>query len=115
MTRHYFTLLELLIVTLLIAILAGGVVVSISGASNQAQSDIVLHRSGVLYNALIQFKKDMGYYPKAAGQLDLSNVENPIPSTSAEIPDNWFNNTQNFNQLFERPINRSKFRKAKGL
>ncbi len=114
-----FTLLELLIVTLLLAIIAGGAIVAVRGSSQQAQDDMVRHRANIISKALIQFKKDMGHYPKAANILDLANVVNPVPvnyyqylqdinedggESQANLEEAWLRDPENFNQLFERPI-----------
>ncbi|MCM8527638.1 MAG: type II secretion system GspH family protein [Lentisphaeraceae bacterium] len=103
MKQKNFTLLELLIVVSILALIAGGVVMSVSGSYKKVNEEVIKHRASIVYDALVKFKKDMGFYPKQ-DQLALSEVVNPAPSTLIEDHTAWFNNTGNFNQLFERPI-----------
>jgi len=103
MKQKNFTLLELLIVTAVLALIAGGVVMSVSGIYSDSNENLAKSRASTVYKALVKFKKDTGFYPKQ-GKLSLSNVENPAPFGLSEDPDDWFVKENNFNQLFELPV-----------
>lgn len=82
--RHGFTLIEMLLVVIIIGILAGGIITSLSGKSQDAKvarahADI----SGSLSLALDLFDQDVGRYPSAEEGLK-ALVENPGGNAS-----NW--------------------------
>ena len=106
MKKTYFTLLELVIVTIILALLAGGVVMSASSLYSDSNKTLAQARASTVYKALIKFKKDMGSYPRQ-NSLALSQLENPAPIGLIGDADTWFNNENNFNQLFELPVNSS--------
>ena len=102
-----YTLLELVIVTTLLAIIAGSAVISATSGQTAIKMDLVEHRASIIYQALERFRSDMGHYPKAIGALDFDNGINPCPielTADTIEQENWFKNTGNFNQLFERPV-----------
>ena len=121
-----FTLIELLIVVFITAIIAGSAVIQVSKSSQNAQKELVEHRAGIVYKALVQFRKDMGTYPFISGKgtdsddaLDYDNTENPVPDyyyqylqdinedggeSQVNLEEAWLRDPENFNQLFERPI-----------
>jgi prepilin-type N-terminal cleavage/methylation domain-containing protein len=103
MRKSNFTLMELLIVTAILAIIGGSVVMSYSGAYEQSNKELLKFRTSLVYKALVKFKKDMGYYPKQ-DKVAFEEVKNPAPSDLSADKQEWFEDTQNFNQLFEEPV-----------
>jgi type II secretory pathway pseudopilin PulG len=104
MRKSNFTLMELLIVTAILTIIGGSVAMSYSDTYEQSNKEILKFRTSVLYKALVKFKKDMGYYPKTIEKFSFEEVKNPAPSDLSADKQEWFEDTQNFNQLFEEPV-----------
>ena len=79
---------------------------SVSNVYSESNETLAKSRASTVYKALVKFKKDTGFYPKQ-GQLALSEVENPAPAGLSEDSGIWFDRSENFNQLFELPVETS--------
>ena len=99
--RKGFTLLELIIVVGILSAVAGGAVLLIGPAEEQARSQLSLVEMSRLRDALIQFHKDTGYLPKQ-GPFALTSEGGsvPIPGEGAT----WFYHPANFEQLYDNPL-----------
>ncbi len=75
-SRRGFTLIELMIVIIVIAILALIVIPKLAGASVKAKESTVSANLGMIRNALEQFQSDTGYYP--------NTLEDMVKSTGAQ-------------------------------
>ena len=95
MKKKSFTLLELMIVTFILAILAGGVVVSLGGAREYVQDSLQQYEVSEIQKAIIAFRKDTGSYPKT-GSLEYAKLD-------FDITESDFDDERNFVQLFKMP------------
>ncbi len=66
---HGFTLLELLIVVSLLAVLATVALIANEGVYEQAEVDATKYEMAELRKALLQFRRDVGHFPDAAGLI----------------------------------------------
>lgn len=64
-----FTLLELLVVVSLMAVLATVALLANEGVSDQAELDATKVEMAELRKALLQFRRDVGHFPDAAGLI----------------------------------------------
>jgi len=105
--RRRFTLLEMLIVVSILAVLAGSVIVSLGDAGQQATQDLGQHQLSQVREALLRFKRDMGYLPHEgllqAGVAD-SLVGAPVSDSSWQA---WFNHPANMLCLIKAPLSAS--------
>lgn len=99
--QNGFTLIELLIVTAILASLAGGAVIMVGAADQSSHVQIGQIEIGEIREALIQFKRDMGYLP-TQGPLALTDDGGAV-AAPVEGED-WFYNPANFAPLFENPF-----------
>jgi general secretion pathway protein G len=67
--RRGFTLIELMIVIVVIAILALIVIPQVAGAGRKAKESTLKTNLQILRGAIAQFQGDTGYYPAALGDL----------------------------------------------
>jgi prepilin-type N-terminal cleavage/methylation domain-containing protein len=114
-----FTLLELLVVSLILAALAGAVVASYNGIDAQANYDIAKNDMAEIRKALLQFRRDSGTesFP-GQGQYDCTDAfnggdatdQNSMMSFPAEAGANdaeiiaWCQHPANFWMLFQDPL-----------
>lgn len=96
--KRGFTLLELLVVTLILAIIGGGVILSLNNAEEDASFKIAQNEILEIKKAILQFKQDTGYFPKQ-GPFNLG-IDCSVPSNLAEQK---FCSPVNFEQLYSRP------------
>ncbi len=75
-SRRGFTLIELMIVIIVIAILALIVIPKLASASVKAKESTMKANLGMIRNALEQFQGDTGYYP--------NTLEDMVKSTGAQ-------------------------------
>ena len=105
MKKRHFTLLELLTVVAILALISGGVIVAFSDLEDSARANVGQYQTSVIRDAMIKFRKDMGYYPKqkrlAYNFLDLDAI-------SAVDKQAWIEDEENFYQLFVEPVHISK-------
>lgn len=96
-----FTLLELMIVTAVLASIAGSAILMVGQTEESVQGKLAITEACTVREALIQFKKDTGYLPKQ-GPFALVNDGGsvPIPEEGAD----WFSSPANFIQLIENPL-----------
>lgn len=117
-----FTLLELLVVITLLAILSSVALMSNDGVRDQAEVDTTKYEMTELRKALLQFKRDTGYFPRhtnydcvqVAESVRTYETANPgkfwpeyAPSALPTPSTNWVNwcsDTANFWMLFQDPI-----------
>ncbi len=118
-----FTLLELLVVTAVLAILAGAVINSYSGIQEQGQYDVAVYEMAEIRKALIEFRRDSGSndFP-GQGIYDCSlpalystaqlnetstgdNWPSGAPSANSNLSDwqDWCSHPANFWMLFINP------------
>lgn len=71
MNSQGFTLIELLVVVGLLALISGAAVVAYKDGDVDAsvEMDVVRHELNEIRKALLQFRRDVGYFPDAAGEL----------------------------------------------
>ena len=74
MRRTGFTLIELLIVMAIIGILAGLVMIAITGANKKAQIGVAKATIDHLRTALEMYKDDVGFYPPGDKANDEGNI-----------------------------------------
>jgi len=107
-----FTLLELLLVVAILAIVAGGALMSYIGTETRAAGGIAQSELVELRKAVLRFRKDTGHLPKT-GPFALTDDGGRIdPDVGAHWPADapaaaaerraWFASAANFYQLFER-------------
>jgi hypothetical protein len=94
-------------------VIAGGVIVAYEGVQQRAEQQLSLDRLQQVRAALLDFKRDMGFFPGqgplAAANLDLSDynyVDGDNPGTEnpdAATLDAWAVHPLNLWMLFERP------------
>ena len=108
-TNKAFTLLELLIVVAILAIIGGSIFVAYQSTGEMAEENLADQRLAGMRQALLKFRRDMGYFPgegplgntatvePAAGQVtnydNMSNVEKSL----------WRNHELNHWMLYSRP------------
>ena len=63
-SRWGFTLLELLVVVAIVALIAGGVIMSFGNTRDDSSLQIVQSEILEIKKAVLQFKQDTGYLPK---------------------------------------------------
>ena len=97
MKKKNFTLLELLFVTALMAILAGGALFAFNDAEEKSSERLRSYSNSQVLEAFVNFKRDMGYYPKVSGVLDFASLEN------GSLSEEDFNDLSNLSQLFIKP------------
>lgn len=68
-----FTLLELLVVVTLMALMAGVALLAGDGVEDQARYDATKVEMAELRKALLQFRRDVGHFPDAAGLIVAEN------------------------------------------
>lgn len=101
-----FTLLEMLIVISILAVLAGSVIVNLGSAGQRAAGDLGGHQLSQVREALLRFKRDMGYLPHE-GRLIAANGS--LIGTPAGVSDEtawrtWFNHPANMLCLVKQPL-----------
>ena len=72
--RRGFTLIELMIVIIVIAILALIVIPKLAGASKKAKESTLVANLGMIRNALEQFNADCGTYPTNLNDLGVATT-----------------------------------------
>ena len=115
-----FTLSELLVVVAILAIVAGGLVVSLGSARGPAQRDLARHELTRLRDALLRFEADTGWLP-GEGPFDLAPVAGDLTPRhaqaevlasliqsrfgvgAAEVP-RWFDSAANLWELVVNPL-----------
>ena len=83
--RRGFTLIELMIVIIVIAILALIVIPKLAGASKKAKESSMVSNLGILRNALEQFQADTGTYPTVLNDLGAPSSSPPSLPTGYSI------------------------------
>ncbi|MDQ3621733.1 MAG: type II secretion system major pseudopilin GspG [Verrucomicrobiota bacterium] len=73
--RRGFTLVEMLLVLVILAVLAAIVIPKFSGRSQQAKMTAAQSQISSMEMALDSFEVDTGYYPKGSGGLDALTQE----------------------------------------
>lgn len=112
--RRRFTLLEMLIVISILAVLAGSVIVTLGDAGHEVTVDLGGHQLSQVREALLRFKRDMGYLPNE-GRLQLRDVAGVTGAVldPAVLPDGfdslnqwrqWFQSPANMLCLLQRPV-----------
>ena len=107
--RKAFTLLELLIVVAILAIIGGSMFVAYQGTGDTAEENLVEQRLAGLRQALLNFRRDMGYFPSEGPLGDTATVE-PVVGQLTDY-DNmsnvekslWRNHELNHWMLYFRP------------
>lgn len=94
-----FTLLELTVVVAILAIVAGVAVMSLSDTEETTKGQVSLHEVQQLKAALLQFRRDTGYFP---GQGPFARVADggQVPNS---VGADWFQSPANFWQLYQEP------------
>ena len=96
-----FTLLELIIVTAVLASIAVGAILMVWQTEETAQCQIGMVEICEIREALIQFKKDTGTLPKqGAFALTTEGGAVPVPPQGSD----WFHSPANFSQLINNPL-----------
>lgn len=82
-----FTLVELLIVIVIIAILAAITIVAYNGITNRAHSSASQQAAQNVVNKAEAFNAEKGYYPSAISDLQVndSSLSYQLPSTSVTV------------------------------
>lgn len=83
--RQGFTLVEMLLVLVILAVLAAIVIPKFSGRSQQAKITAAASQISSMEMALDSFEVDTGYYPKGSGGLD-ALVQEPSGTQSWKGP-----------------------------
>jgi type II secretory pathway pseudopilin PulG len=96
-----FTLLELIIVAGILSTVAGGAILLIGPAEEQARSQMSQVELSRLRDAILQFHTDTASLPKQ-GPFSLTSDGGsvPVPAEGAT----WFYHPANFEQLYENPL-----------
>jgi len=68
-----FSLLELLVVVTLLAVLASVALLANDGVNDQAELDATRYEMAELRKALLQFRRNVGHFPDAAGLIAADN------------------------------------------
>lgn len=105
--KHGFTLLELLIVVLIMAVVAGSVIMAVGDTNDEASVMVAQSEMTEIKQAILRFKQDTGYFPKT-GPFDLAArggevIEVPVYVAAGEEVA-WFDSPANFWQLYENPL-----------
>ena len=100
MSRAGFSLIELLVVVAVLATVAGGVVVSLSGVETHAATELTVRELAELKQAVLRFREDTGFLPKQ-GPFALEPA-GQVPEPSAGVA--WFASPANLSQLIENPL-----------
>ena len=116
--RGGFTLLELLMVVAIMATIGGMVFLSVSGLSDDVESEASVREMRTLHDAIKAFRRDTGYYPKQGpfaltsdgGAVDVNNSAHwPwfLESATSTQRQDWFHHPANFYQLVlaQSPLN----------
>lgn len=99
--RLAFTLLELIVVVAILATLAGGAILLIGPAEEQARAQMSQMEMARLREAILQFHSDTGYLPmQGPFALTSEGGSVPVPAEGAD----WFYHPANFNQLYDNPL-----------
>jgi type II secretory pathway pseudopilin PulG len=99
--RTRLSLLELLVVVSVMATVAGGVFVSMSGVEAKAATDLTARELHELKRAVLQFKADTGFLPKQGPfALAADGGAVPLPAQGRA----WFESPANLSQLYENPL-----------
>ncbi len=94
-------MLELLVVVVVLAILAGGVLAVFDGVEEDATFKIAQGEMMEIRKAIRQFRKDSGYLPKQGPfALTIDGGSVPVPPQG----ESWFKSPANFIQLLENPL-----------
>ncbi|MCU5772712.1 type II secretion system major pseudopilin GspG [Erwiniaceae bacterium BAC15a-03b] len=114
--RHQqgFTLLELLVVLMIIALLAGFVGPRLFSQVDQAKEKTAISQMKILSEALGQYRLDVGQYPSEAQGLKALNerpngvkswrgpyLSKAVPADPWGNPFQWHNPTRNKNTVYE--------------
>ena len=91
-----FTLIELVVVITILAIIGGGIILSMEGIQEKAETDAATHQMGQIRQAILHFRSDMMLMPKQ-GALDRSQLAGAVDST-------WFYHPANLDQIFTMPV-----------
>ena len=94
-----FTLLELLVVLLIIAVVAGGAVMLSENVDSHAQESLVQNEIREVRAAILRFEQDTGFLPKM-GPFAWKFVGGHTNSSKDRT---WFESPANFSQLFREP------------
>ncbi|MCG3117786.1 MAG: type II secretion system GspH family protein [Candidatus Manganitrophus sp. SA1] len=102
-TEEGVTLLELLIVITVLAILAGGVILSLGSVEEDAALRLSQSEMQEIKKSVLRFRQDTGFLPKQ-GPFDLAPPNGggvvPLPSEGVD----WFRSSANFDQLYRNPL-----------
>tara|TARA_B100001093_G_scaffold100770_1_gene92890 strand:- start:10142 stop:10846 length:705 start_codon:yes stop_codon:yes gene_type:complete len=103
-----FTLLELLVVTSILALVGGAFMINLdSNLLKNAENKLTTYNLSTVKTALVQFRKDMGYFPGfgelAAANLDLDDYD-VFGNEVGLSTETWADLSVNFWQLFEQPV-----------
>ena len=100
-SRDGFTLLELIIVAAILTTVAGGAILMVGSAEEQARSQLSQVEIARLRDAILQFHADTGYLLKQ-GPFALTDDGGSVPTPSEGAT--WFYHPANFEQLYENPL-----------
>ena len=101
--KRAFTLLELLVTIALLAIVGGLVISQINLDEDGISSNINAYSMGQVRDALLAFRRDMGYFP-GQGPLDANYQKlNWLNSIGVNQKKQWARLDHNFWQLFQEP------------
>lgn len=103
-----FTLLELLVVLVLMAIVAGVAVLAYEDTNVQAELDATKYEMAELRKALLQFRRDTGVFPSQGEytcQVPPSSFFYPSHVNANHV--DWCNSPANFWMLFLNPLDDS--------
>lgn len=111
------TLIELLITVAILAIVGVGLTVAYDGVQKRAGEQLTLRRLSYVREALLNFRRDLGYFPGqgplAAEQLDLASIhfvdgDNPGQANpSLEARQRWARHPLNFWMLLTPPVDQN--------
>jgi prepilin-type N-terminal cleavage/methylation domain-containing protein len=97
--KHGFTLLELLVVTAILATIAGGLLLSMSHVQEDTYLKINQTEMLKIKQAILQFKQDTGYLPKQGPFALGINCVSP-----GDLNEEKFCSPVNMEQLYEEPL-----------
>ncbi|MCH2207569.1 MAG: hypothetical protein MK132_17060 [Lentisphaerales bacterium] len=108
MLKHTYTLLELVIVAAIMAVIGGAATLAVSSSESLSQNNLLKVEQTLIYDALVKFRKDMGYYPKI-GPLDKDIVEldNDTLELEEDMTEEEFEEYENLLQLFQQPVDKN--------
>lgn len=101
--RAGFTLLELLMVVVILAIVGTGSLLLTRDTHAGIQEDLVAHEARQIREALLQFRRDTGFLPRL-GPFALTSDPQPGRVPPPAQGPTWFHSPANFLQLFEEPL-----------